>query len=326
MTNHRYLQFEHHAQFLCTPAEYPPLLEAWWVRHITGEGYQAVCPRYCLSSCPICGAEHSGAVDTHSITSWNQSASQQTGQFFGRPKAEAIGCQHFVCVQKFVNLEGVVPVEREVFEIRHHRPFVMPFYLPDSPWSAAVIHSLPIHRIEDRQGGVYSLSRQTFVDPIPDIRLDRERKWSPSVYTPFEQISPEDRKRLADARFVRRYTAFAVTYYSEDPRRLMADYVERQITPRAAADPGFTAADLRSMASTDEIKQHYPEGFDLSQWVAKGKLHWLDLEQSDLPLKSGAVDQFPYHECFDFPGSPGSLRYHKGLFSWAGMQMQGTGG
>lgn len=321
MTNRRYLQYEQHAQFLCKPAEYPPLLEAWWVKQITGDGYQAVCPRYLISRCPICGAEHSGKVDTHSITSWNNSSSHQIGQHFGRSKAEQIGCQHFVCIQKFVNLEGIIPVEREVFEIQLHRPFVMPFYLPDSPLSAAVIHSLPIHRIEDRQGSVYNLCRQTFVDPIPDIRPNLERKWSPSVYTPFEQITPEDRERLAGARFVRRYTAFAVTYYSADPKRLIGDYVDRQITPRAAADPDFTAADLRSMASTEEMKHHYPEGFDLPQWVAKSKLYWLDVEHPDLPLKSGTVDQFPYNEFFDFPDHPGSLRYHKGLFSWAGMQM-----
>jgi hypothetical protein len=243
------------------------------------------------------------------------------GSCFGDEESEKIDCQHFVCVQQFFNLEGIVPAEREKFEIVLHRPFVMPFYLPDSPLSAAVIHCLPIHRIEDQQGSVYSLDLQTFVDPIPDIRPNLDRKWSPSVSTPFEQITPEDRERLAGASFVRRYSAFAVTYYSEDPKRLIGDYVDRQITPQAAADPDFTAADLRSMASTEEIKHHYPEGFDLSQWVAKGKLYWLDLEQPDLPLKSGTVDQFPYNEFFDFPGSPGSLRYHKGLFSWTGMQM-----
>ncbi|MEZ4666585.1 MAG: hypothetical protein R3E39_01475 [Anaerolineae bacterium] len=320
MTSRRYLQYEHHAQFLCTPLEYPPLLEAWWVKYVTGDGYHAVCPRYLISRCPICGAEHSGKVDTHSITSWNNSSSHQNGQHFGRAKAEQIGCQHFVCVQKFVNLEGLVPVEREAFEIQLHRPFVMPFYLSASPSSSAVIHSLPIHRIEDQQGSVYSLSHQMFVDPIPDIRPNLERKWSPPEYKSFEQITLEDRERLASARFVRRYTAFAVTYYSENPKQLISDYVDRQITPQAAADPDFTAADLRSTASTEEIKHYHPEGFDLLQWAAKGKLHWLDLEQPDLPLKSEPLDQFPYGEFFDLPDHPGSIHYHKGLFWWVGMR------
>lgn len=312
MTNRRYLQFEHHAQVLCRPLEYPPLLETW---------DHAVCPRYLISRCPLCGAEHSGTVDTYSISSWNMTVVDD-GSCFGDEVFEKIGCQHFVCVQKFVNLEGIVPVECEQLEIVLHRPFVMPFYLPDSPSSAAVIHSLPIHRIEDQQGSVYSLDLQTFVDPIHDIRPNLERKWSPPEYKSFEQITPEDRERLASARFVRRYTTLAVTYYSEDPKRLIGDYVDRQITPQAASDPDFTAADLHSMASTEEIKHHHPEGFDLPQWAAKSKLHWLDLEQPDLPLKSEPLDQFPYNEFFDFPDHPGSIRYHKGLFSWAGMRTQ----
>ena len=29
-------------------------------------------------------------------------------------------------------------------------------------------------------------------------------------------------------------------------------------------------------------------------WVKKGKLHWLDLDDPALPLKSGPVSDFPY--------------------------------
>ena len=38
----------------------------------------------------------------------------------------------------------------------------------------------------------------------------------------------------------------------------------------------------------------HPETAELQQWVAKGKLQWLDLSSPDLPLLAGPAEAFPY--------------------------------
>jgi hypothetical protein len=258
-------------------------------------------------------------VDCHSICgSWSTDANPgYYGDSFGNEKTEEIGCQHFNRVQRFLNLEGTVPVEVVALNVGLHIPFVMPFYLPDDAPSAAVIHGFPICRIESADGLVYNFDSNRFVPPVTEIRLNRDRKYIPRELRRFAEISAEDKERLKTASFVPRYTGFAVTYYALEPRPLVVNYLNSQITPEAIADPDFTMADLYYMADMEEIAYRYPEGYKLSQWVNKGKLSWLDLDSPDLPLKKEPVTDFPYATVFfDVTGKYKRFRYSMGLFRW----------
>jgi len=253
---------------------------------------------------------------TYSLNSWYIRIVGHGGKF-GSEDEEPRGCQHFNRVQSFVNLEGFVPVEVQSYETILHVPFVMPFYLPDDVPSIAVIHSLPVCRIEDADGLVYSFTRSAFREPITEIRFNTERLWKRPIIprVPFAQISTEDKARLATARFVPRYTAFAVTYYALDTMALVDKYIDTYLTEDLLRDPDYTAADLRTMADMEEMNLRYPEGYELVDWVRKGKLQWLDLDHPDLPVIREPVEAFPYSEFFDLKGKRVPFIFHHDLFS-----------
>ena len=282
-----------HLQINCSPVDYVLLLEQ---KGMARDEYLAVLPRYLISRCPFCAATRAAQVDTYSLKSWYIRTVGHGGSFGA--EAEPRGCQHFNRVQKFFNLEGVVPVEGQTYESILHIPFVMPFYLPDDVPAIAVIHSLPVCRIEDEAGWVYSFDFSTFREPIAEVRFNKERAWKiAKPYVPFAEISAEDKARLATAHFVPRYTGFAVTYYTsnqEDATTLVGNYIDTYLTEDNLRDPDYTMADLRTMESMEGMNLRYSEGYDLADWVRKGKLQWLDLDEPDLPLKAGPIEDFPY--------------------------------
>lgn len=299
-----------HLQITCTPTEY--------LRHLKDLPYgrretTVILPQYLISRCPFCKRERSAPVDTHSIYSWNNPSGSDSGHYFAHystvKKAyhDQPGCKHFSRVQRFLNLEGTVPVEQSSFDDVYHVPFVMPFYLPDDQPSAAVIHSLPVCRIESADGLVFQQNLMRFVPPVHEIRRDLERKFSPLDLRDLDAISDEDRERLTSARFVPRYTAFAVSYYAQNPKPL----IEKLKGERASDHWVVMLADMQEMA------KFYPEGYRLRHWVEQGKLYWLDLDAPDLPLKDGPVEDFPYDaEFFDVTGSLREYQYQHGEFTW----------
>ena len=307
-----------HLEIKYTPEEYVPLLDEASDKYGSGTD-DVLGSRYLISRCPFCEATHTANVDCHSIRgSWLTDANPgYYGDSFGNEKTEMIGCQHFTRVQRFLNLEGIVPVENNAIKIGFHVPFVMPFYLPNEAPSAAVIHSFPICRIEAANGLIYNFSSNRFVPPISEIKFNHDRKYIPRELRRFAEISDEDRERLKTASFVPRYTGFAVTYYALDPKPLIRKYLNSQITPEAIADRDFTMADVYYMADMEEIAYRYHEGYKLVQWVNKGKLMWLDLDSPDLPLKKESVTDFPYATVFfDVTGKYRRFRYSMGLFRW----------
>jgi hypothetical protein len=85
--------------------------------------------------------------------------------------------------------------------------------------------------------------------------------------------------------FVPRYLLFAVTYYSVSPRILQQKRDEVRFEPdMKPLPPMYTWIEARG----DK------EAWDLVRWVREGKLWWLDLDQDDLPLRNGPVEEFPY--------------------------------
>jgi len=59
-----------------------------------------------------------------------------------------LGCRHFVATHAAINLNGEVPIDMKYCRIAFDVPYVIPLFLPDDIPSFAVMHSLPICRIE----------------------------------------------------------------------------------------------------------------------------------------------------------------------------------
>jgi hypothetical protein len=123
-------------------------------------------PEYLLARCPLCGAIYTEQMDTYSIEHWTLGL---TDTVYSNIR-QFIGCQHFAGVTSFINLQGKTPTEITYFNFKPEVPYILPDYLPDSPRSYAVMHSLPICRVEN---GVfipaYSLFLITYYSLHPDI-------------------------------------------------------------------------------------------------------------------------------------------------------------
>ena len=146
-------------------------------------------PTYLISRCPFCGDRYTGALDTHSLhAGWMTQADQW--ESVGTPKRQQRDCAHFVAVQSFVNLNGLRPTEQAYFSNQLDVPFVMPPFVPDDPRSVAVLHSLPICRIEqDRFVPRYSLYMMTYYSLNPAAIWAPRRK----LIANFSHDDPEAR-------------------------------------------------------------------------------------------------------------------------------------
>ena len=112
--------------------------------------YWPLLTTYLFARCPICGATYTGKLDTHSLN--GVGGPNLVGGAIASKKWQTIGCQHFVAVQNFVNLNEFTPKEVIYFANKSlDAPFVMPIFLPDDIESYVVLHSLPICRIEAGQ-------------------------------------------------------------------------------------------------------------------------------------------------------------------------------
>ena len=123
-------------------------LEFW--RHI---------PNYITARCPLCGDVLTERMDTYSLEDWGgiQSA---TSFFVGWHLIDEQSasfapsrCEHFLGVKGFINFNGIEPTElrSSYYSGPPEIPSVMGVYLPDVPVSYAVMHSLPICRVENHE-------------------------------------------------------------------------------------------------------------------------------------------------------------------------------
>jgi hypothetical protein len=141
-----------HLQITFTVSEYEALLQKY-TRGIfrpsqDARDYSERLPNYLIARCPLCGATYTGRLDTHSLAGWSTHP-----EYYGAVYSEhyqQIGCAHFLAVQTFVNLNGLIPTEVPYFDSNLDVPFVIPLYVPDAIPSYAVLHSLPICRIEQQ--------------------------------------------------------------------------------------------------------------------------------------------------------------------------------
>jgi hypothetical protein len=169
---------------------------------------------------------------------------------------EQHGCEHFVAVQTFVNLNHVMPTEIQYENIACDVPFVMPSFVPNYHPSIAVIHSLPICRMEHSS--------------------------EPRHIWPFF--------RREHRAFVPRYTAYMVTYYARHPDVIL----QQRRAENDRFGRGDPDAHMTWLFTAGEARAH-PESWDLPLWVTRGKLQWIDPATDDLALRSGPVTAFPYN-------------------------------
>jgi hypothetical protein len=248
-------QVVRHLKITFTLAEYRAIIQnsqyqrpGGFSKFKAGDDYWNKVPWYLISRCPLCGAVYTEQLDTHSLLGWK--AYPDFWEFvYATP--QRTDCRHFLAVQLFINLHGVVPYEKRYFSNQSEVPYVMPVFLPDDIESYAVMHSLPICRLEDEE-------------------------------------------------FVPRYSLYTLTYYSTD---LHAMWDRRRAEYRGEDYGHFPKLHTWRRA------RDTPEVWDLALWVRKGKLLWLDLEQDDLPLKAGPVEEFPYA---DIEGIPKTYTYREG--------------
>ncbi len=311
-----YRRYQQHLHIDYTPAEYVVMRDKIRYGGYFSPERMKFMSSYLVSRCPFCGAERKVLLDIYSLLEWPQSSlgfGQVVGHAEDESERESV-CKHFVAIQRFANLEGIVPVETFTFSTKLHLPFVIPPHLPIHVPSIAVIHSIPICRIEAVDNGdVYNLFFNRFVKPQASVRFVDELKSRLGIrYKPLAEASPRMIERLAKSRFTRRYTGFFVAYYSEDPKAMRTGFVDKQLGDTALHDPDFTMADVNIVEDMNGIRIKYPQGYDLANWVAQGKLQWLDLSHPEMPLKTEPVDKFPYINLYDITGQKKHFEYRLG--------------
>jgi len=150
----------HLLKFEVGPAQYKSLAISKLYTKDPSQRYWDILPYYLIARCPLCGSEYTARLDTYSLLRWRHAVH---GANIFEKEYENIGCQHFVMAHHFINLNGKVPSEVHYFENISEVPYVVPRLLVDKLQSGtpdlesedlnpqAVMHALPICRIENRQ-------------------------------------------------------------------------------------------------------------------------------------------------------------------------------
>lgn len=154
-------------QILCTPNEYLKFLETpeaylrKYGEHFSRTGgyipyknpaYWEVMPIYEYAECPICHTRISDPGDTYSIRVWGRTSDEiLLDALYGVAEDVPIGprCPHFLGMTHYANLHGHRPDEQDNFtNYAGELPFITPRLVPEDIESYAVLHALPICRIE----------------------------------------------------------------------------------------------------------------------------------------------------------------------------------
>lgn len=257
------------------------------------DSYWERLPAYTISRCPICQADYTGKIDLHSLGAGWSTSHALSGKGFFSEEHELIGCNHFLAVQKFVNLNGMIPSELSGYTAQLHVPFVMPYFLKPTQMSWAVIRHFNICRLESLDGRIYCFYTHAFESPVTtkEAMKAAARRETRSI----EQRSDEDIQALENAIYVPRYAAYAVTYFSEHPRRMWQNRLrsERRRGEGDSEYRGMMMATMESMRGTN--------AYDLPHWVEQGKLLWLN--HANTTLQSAPVEDFPYRNIRDDSGT-----------------------
>ncbi len=118
-------------------------------KYLAGPDYWESIPTYLIARCPFCAAVYTAKIDTYSLAGWHPHHELYRDVYC--EDYQHVGCEHFVGVQTFVNLQGQMPTELTYYSSYLDVPFVTPTLLPSDLPTVAVMHSLPICRIEHEE-------------------------------------------------------------------------------------------------------------------------------------------------------------------------------
>lgn len=231
-------------EYLSLIAKYHKVNKPLWP-DIEIRTYWQKLPRYLFARCPICSAEYTSAADTHGLFKWRTSLDSGVvarGEALFVAEYQTGNCSHYGGIQTFINLNGNLPVEVNSL---HNDCGDIPLITPElltCDTVVAVMHSLPICRVEDNQ-------------------------------------------------FVPSYSVYSLTYFAQDPEKVRQHALAKKY-PNFKPDPeGYSPAYLYDDSSR---LKYEPLAGNLHHWAQQGKLFWLDLNISTLPLTSVSVTEFPY--------------------------------
>ena len=256
-----------HLKITYEPQEYLDLYQKYKVVSLdAGEAYWLHLSDYLVARCPLCSAPYYERIDTHSLRQLQQNPTSKP-TYIGLPKYQTITCPHFVAVTTFVNLNSLLPTEHNLWSCNTGDiPAITPSLLPDDIESAAVIHSLPVCRIEENA-------------------------------------------------FIPRYSLYMVTYFASDPAaawKQRENEMDKIADSLAGGDEDFALH--ISWINTSCACRNNPALCNLTQWVERKKLYWLDLHSRDLPLRQGPIEEFPYANIQGY-GQPYTYLRH-GTWPW----------
>lgn len=127
-------------------------------------------PNYLIARCPLCNSLYKGYIDTYSLHRWGRIDNANYESVLNT-SYESKGCEHFVAIQKFLNLNGNIPTEIRYLENGNSDvPVITPELLLEEGKGCAVVHCLPICRIEnDSFVPRYSLYLVTYFSEEPEF-------------------------------------------------------------------------------------------------------------------------------------------------------------
>ena len=168
----------HLLKFEVGPAQYESLAVSRLQPKDPPPRYWEILPDYLVARCPLCGSKYTARLDTYSLIRWRHASN---GESIFEKRYQDVGCQHFVMAHHFINLNGIVPIEPDYFHNMSEVPYIVPRLLEDKLSSVvsatdsvnlnpqAVMHALPICRIENRQFvPSYSVYMITYYAQNPD--------------------------------------------------------------------------------------------------------------------------------------------------------------
>lgn len=133
--------------------------------------YWKIIPRYIVSRCPICSKAVTEQIDTYTLRKWHR-ATNGTEVFFSGSSIKH--CKHFLATHSFINFNCIRPTKDDLYvagDFISEAPFVFSFLFEVEKKCKAVLHSLPICRIE---GGEfvprYTLYIMTYFAPRFKVR------------------------------------------------------------------------------------------------------------------------------------------------------------
>jgi len=167
-------------QILCTPNEYRRV-KALYLSNVKAgikhpslvDEYWRIVPHYTYAYCPICQARYHEPADTYSIDGWGMYPDLKKTLY--NIYSTYPRCPHFLGIHAFFNLHGNFPNEVDYLSNRAgEAPYLTPWFFPDDIASYAVLHALPVCRIEAEQFVPrYTAFSLTYFSQHPKLVLKR---------------------------------------------------------------------------------------------------------------------------------------------------------